>query len=263
MSTKRIIATRPLAHNQRWCEKLQAAGFDICAIPLLAIEPLHDERQIARIKSHILNLDHYQGVIFVSQNAVQFTCDWLERYWPQMPENIQYFAIGTQTAQRLRERMHDCGACVNVASNTMNSEALLAHPLLQKVCHQKILICRGLGGRTLLAEALRARGAEVDYCELYRRALPASATVEMAAADLLPERDVLVVFSGETLANALQVAQSVGQLTLLKSLPLLVPGERVADQARVMGFGDITIADNAAEDTLLQTLIDGFTETRI
>lgn len=260
--TKRVIATRPLAHNQRWCDKLQSAGFDICAIPLLAIEPLHDEALITRIKQRIIDFDHYQGVIFVSQNAVQFACDWLEHYWPQMPEKIQYFAVGTKTAQLLRERMRDGGARVNVASNTMNSEELLEHPLLQQVRHQKLLICRGLGGRTVLADALRARGAEVDYCELYRRVLPAAAVAEMAAINLLPERDILIVFSGETLANALQVARDADQLARLKALPLLVPGERVASLARAAGFDDITVAANAAEDTLLQTLINGFTETR-
>ena len=65
-----------------------------------------------------------------------------------------------------------------IASEPYNSEALLAAASLRQVAGKRILILRGQEGRNLLGDELARRGAQVDYCEVYRRALPATGAAD-------------------------------------------------------------------------------------
>lgn len=246
----RVLASRPEEQNSPWCAQLHAAGFAVLPLPLLAIEPLTGEAEQQRIKQCILDFDQYHAVVFVSQNAVEHTWRWLDRYWPQMPVGLRLYAIGEQTAACVRGHMD---GEIAAARQAMNSEELLAHPDLQDVAGRKILICRGQGGRTTLAETLSGRGAKVSHCELYRRALPPSAATALAAETFAPDRDLLTVFSGETLDNLLLASGQAGHN--LRPLPLLVPGDRVAAQARAAGFQTVIPARNATSKAMLDALI--------
>src|SRR5690606_17336275 len=81
---------------------------------------------------------------------------------------IRNFAVGPGTAAVLEKH----GLHVSFPTTATNSEALLALPELQHIDGMKALIVRGSGGRELIAETLRGRGASVDYAELYLRAVP-------------------------------------------------------------------------------------------
>jgi len=258
---RRVIATRPQQQNSQWVQNLSRVGFEVLSIPMLAIEPIESGEECEALKRCILDFDQFHSVIFVSQNAVQYGCDWLDKYWPQPPVKTRFFAIGPKTASALRGRMQAWGATdIYLAEQSLTSEALLNHPLLQQVEGQKLLICRGLGGRTTLADVLSSRGAQVSYCELYRRVYPAQSAALLMAQPLYPQRDILAVFSGETLLNAVELAQQCGLNETILQLTLLVPSERVADQARRLGFTQVLCAANASEDEMLRALTARFIE---
>ncbi|SMF23689.1 uroporphyrinogen-III synthase [Alteromonadaceae bacterium Bs31] len=248
----RVLATRPQAQNAQWSEVLQKAGYSVLAIPMLAIEAVLDEANKTRIKQQILNFDHYQHIIFVSQNAVEHCSYWLQDYWPQLPAKMSYFAVGDKTAEQVRQLL--CASDVNGGALAMNTEAMLLLPELQALSGVKVLICRGRGGRTTLGDELAARGALLEYCELYQRSLPAQASEQLAVNDIKPATDVLVVFSGETLKNTLCAASGCGKLAEILSLPCVVPGNRVAELAKAQGFSRIHIAENASQDCMLNYL---------
>src|SRR5690554_6805419 len=134
----------------------------------MEIVPVTEPAQQEAIKRRILALSDYHKVVFVSRNAVQHAMEWVDRYWPQQPIGVEYFAVGSVTAQVARE----WGLRVEAAGEAMNSEAMLELPGLQDVNQQKILIFRGVGGRNFFSEQLRQRGAQVDFCELYERVIP-------------------------------------------------------------------------------------------
>lgn len=239
-----LWASRPQHQNARWCELLQPLG-PVLDIPLLAIVPVTNQADQQHIKSRILDLDYYEHVIFVSQNAVAQAFEWIEQYWPQIPVGVRWYAVGEKTAASVREHCVDVIEC----GQAMNSEALLALPDLQPVANQKILICRGKGGRTKLAEVLRDRGASVDYCELYeRQSTSTDALATRLQQDLSDVHHVVPLFSGETLlnfTNALPIEHNKGLFSLV------VPAERVAQVAQQAGFEQITIAQNASEASML------------
>ena len=165
------------------------------------------------ITNKVLAFDEYQKVIFISQNAVRFGCEWLDQYWPQLPIGIEYFAIGKATAQALQQSYE--GLFTEAASAAMNSEDLLTHPKLQTLNGQKILIFRGVGGRDYLCEQLTSRGALVDYCELYQRLCPKGLQTLPLAFRHSSHRPAVAVHSGETLENLCTAHHLLGLLLLL------------------------------------------------
>ena len=255
-SRYRVIITRPEPQASQWQQHLTEQGLASAVVPVMEIVELADNAARERVKQLVLNLDHYQKAIFVSRNAVHYGLSWLDAYWPQLPLGIDYFAVGSATARELEQADIRVSA-LGRDDSAMNSEALLADPALQRVAGEKVVIFRGVGGRDLMATTLRERGAQVDYCELYQRQLPAEA--ESCLLSVLPSGaglwDILSVHSGESLGNLTQLLRrhpALGREAF--ACPLLVPGERVAALARKAGFGQLLVAQNAGDNAMLAAL---------
>ena len=201
-----------------------------------------------RTKQAIINLDHYQHVIFISTNAVRFGMRWVEQYWPQLPLGIEWQAIGKATAQALSAAGVPCS--YNDEQWLMNSEALLQQASLQQLGQSRVLIVRGVGGREYLAEQLQQRGARVDYAECYHRRRAERPAGELAELLHREQADCLVINSGETLEY---VSQLLGD-DAFKALPVIVPGDRVAGLAKEQGFSTIVTARNASSEAIVDAL---------
>lgn len=214
----------------------------------MAIEPISIDAEKQAVKSHILEFDNFSAAIFVSQNAVRYGLEWLDRYWPQLPEGVAYYAVGATTAGVLAAE----GLEVIAADSAMNSEALLQLLDGKLNAGDKVLIFRGCGGRTLLGDELAKRGCQVSYAELYHRLLPEPSVAELAALNL-GDGDILTVHSGESLQNLLQLLQRA-EVKSWAALPLLVPGQRIAAMAQELGFDCVISAENASDDSMYQAL---------
>ncbi len=246
----RVMITRPQAQVPAWQARLQAAGADTVVASLMEIVPISDEADSQIIRQRVLALDAYQHVIFVSQNAAHYGLQWIDDYWSQLPSDINVYAVGSATAQLLHQ--HD--VAVIEAGQTMNTEALLALPQLQHVRGDKVLIFRGQGGRPVLAEQLQERGAVVDYGELYQRQFPPQASQQVAELNWGQAGDVVALHSGEALDNWCQIMASLASTSAWQAMPTLVPGKRVADKARNLGFERVIEAYNASDQEMLAAL---------
>jgi uroporphyrinogen-III synthase len=254
-----ILVTRPSAQAMPWAGRLQALGAKTSVISLLEIVPVLDTAQIQAIKNCILDFNLYHKVIFVSQNAVEFGFEWIEDYWPQLPIGVEFFAVGETTARQLQERGAPVTDLAQSQTGAMTSETLLQSPALQSVTGEKILIFRGLGGRPHIGEALSARGAKVDYCELYQRVLPEESGAKFAQIfQLNLENLVLVLHSGEALENFQKILRQpeLAALAIEEKIVLLVPSQRIVELAKAAGFIHVTAAQNATEASMLQGLIE-------
>lgn len=251
---KRILITRPAHQCAGWQQVLAAEGALSDCIPLLAIVPIEagsDPEGAQAIKNCVLDFDQFEHAIFVSQNAVRFGFDWLDDYWPQLPQGPRFYAVGAATARAISERGAE--PCMDNEQGSMDSEALLALPALQQPEGQRVVIFRGRGGRTLMGDTLRKRGARVDYCELYLRQLPAEA--EDALRGYHAPADAITVHSGETLDNLHQCLLAAHREDL-RSLPLICPSARVTARARELGFTRACAAANAGDTAMLTALQD-------
>jgi uroporphyrinogen-III synthase len=169
---------------------------------------------------------------------------------------IDYFAVGPASAQPLRDQ----NVSVTVPQAGYSSEALLALPALKAVQGEKIIIFRGGKGRDLLEHTLTARGANVDCCELYCRVV--DYRHREAIAELLQAQSLLVlIYSGQALDALLGVVPEA-HLVKLKSLPIIVPSERVANLARSRGFHSIHLAASALAQDVEHSVLDWYTRAR-
>jgi uroporphyrinogen-III synthase len=125
-----------------------------------------------------------------------------------------------------------------------DSEALLE--ALHDVAGKRIVIFRGEGGRELLGDTLRERGARVEYAACYRRRRP-DRPLESEPLD------AVTVSSAEGLANLFDLADA----TLLRSTPLFVSHPRVAEEARARGVREVLVA-GPSDDEMFAALMAYF-----
>lgn len=245
----RVLVTRPEGRAAGLLTGLHARGADARHIPLLAVEPLAAGDVAARrTRALAMELDVYQRVIAVSVTAVEYGFEWLGQFWPQLPMGLRWYGIGAATAQALRE----AGAWATEPGGAMNSEALLALPEFADLRGERVLILRGVGGRPLLADALRARGAKVDLAECYRRLPPAPGAFARLGAW---RPDIVCIASGETLTN-LCAAQPAALMADLRQAVMVLPSLRVAECARDAGFSRCIVAENAGDAAMLGAVED-------
>ena len=111
---------------------------------------------------------------------------------------------------------------------------------------------RGNGGRELLAETLRERGAIVDCLTCYRRSPPADAHRLLA---LLRGNgvDALTISSSEGLRNLWSLLEPQDRLQLAR-LPLFVPHARIVDEAAKLGLTQIVLT-GPADAGILEGLV--------
>ena len=246
--TTSVLVTRPAGQAQGLLDALCAAGFGpVHHFPMLVLEPL--EQLAPEQHQHLLDLDLYQHVIFISANAVRFGLERVDEYWPQLPIGINWYAIGDTTARLLQER----GLEAMTPGESMSSEGLLSRPELQSVEGQRVLVFKGQGGRETLRKTLVQRGARVDELACYRRTCP-QISPELLPKLLLEQAiDVAMISSGEGLANMLTLL-SDEESTKFKDISLIVPSARVAAMAQQAGFNDVVTAANASDAAMLQAL---------
>jgi uroporphyrinogen-III synthase len=225
-----ILLTRPIHQNRALIELFKKENALIYELPTIAIKPL----TLPRIadKSFIAQSTRF---IFISSNAVKYG-------WPVIQSHIKphatLYTIGQASAKEL---MALSQMPVIYPEDNTDSEALLSLPGWQEIKEEKIIICRGVGGREWLKEELERRGAQVEYLECYIRALP---EVNLAILDnAITSQAVILIMSKESLTNLWQLAGEE-KIDALKKMSFLVCHERVRDYAKNLGIETIYLTDN-------------------
>jgi uroporphyrinogen-III synthase len=239
----RIVVTRPAHQAAHLCELISAAGGTPVLLPAVAVE---DPADLAPALSVAQGIDTFDIAIFVSANAVEKGMALIHRH-DGLPAQLRLAAVGQRTAEVL---LHHCGRIDIQAPPPYNSEALLATEELQAITGKRIVIFRGVGGRELLAETLRQRGAQVSYAEVYRRVKP-----DVTLADILPHTekiDLVMVTSQDGLQNLVEMADMARLHEWLLNIQLVAISPRVAQLAAKLGFKHRALtADQASDEAMV------------
>lgn len=250
LAGRTVLVTRPAHQAVALAQAIRAAGGTAFEFPALAVEPV----PLDELSVPLARLAEADIAVFISPNAAQFGMAAI-RASDALPGAIRVFAVGPGTARALQAQ----GVSGVITPDGQDSEALLALPQLQDVAGKRVLIVRGVGGRVLLAETLRKRGAQVDLMECYRRLRPQADATPLLARWQAGGIDAVTVTSAETLHN---LAAQLGEagMPLLAATPLFAPHEKIAEAARRFGIAHV-ITTPGGDDGLVDGLVNWFRNT--
>lgn len=243
-----IAITRPEGQADKLRALISAHGGNPIPFPLIAIAPLDDystfEQQLSRLKD-------CDWAIFISTNAVQNTMPRLLAKLRNIPANLCFATIGPTTAAELA--LYGVTDTLTPGGR-FDSESLLALPEMQAVAGRRIMIFRGVGGREILADTLKQRGAEVDFAECYQRQNPQRDASVLAALWQNKQLDAVVVTSSEAMRHLLDITDN-GKANWIKNTLLCVNHARIAEVPQRLGL-KVVAANAPGDGAMLQCLIN-------
>lgn len=240
----RVLVTRANTQAKPLCQMIEKSGGKALHYPMLALQATPSDPSIAHANEH---LSHYDKLIFISANAVDFGLAVLDQQALNASQ-AQLACVGQQTANALAQQGYD-----NILHpvQDFSSEGLLRLSAFQDVKTQRILIVRGKGGKEQLKQVLEQRGAEVDYLECYQRLLPAIDYAPLRQSIREQAIDVISCSSNQALDNLLLAAPE----PLLYNIAFLPISAAMATKAKTAGFNHvINTAINASDGAILEAL---------
>ena len=237
-----IAITRPIDQAKKLSALIEQAGGTPILFPLIEITPLNDYSQFEAVINEIAT---YDWAIFISSNAVQ---NGMPRLVKQgIPKNLNFAAIGPVTATELQSFgiQH-----VFIPNDRFDSESLLALAEMHAMQDKKVMIFRGVGGRDVLAETLKARGAQVAFAECYQRINPQTNCDLLTQLYAEKKLHGIVVTSSEAIRNLLDLAGGAGWL---KNVTLFVNHARIAELSKQLGL-KVAVANAAGDETMIKII---------
>lgn len=237
-----IVLTRPRAQAAELAQAIERLGGRTFLFPLLEITPIADQ---SVLRAQLSSLYQTDLAIFISPNAVRYGVAAIQAVGT-LPPSLRIATVGQGSAQAL----HELGISqVITPSARFDSEGLLALPELQNVAGKRVMIFRGDGGRELLGDTLKARGAMVEYVTCYVRS-----KVELdIGALLMCVPDAIAITSSEALLHLKQNLEAK-QGDSVRGIPLFVPHARIAEAAQHFGWRQVTVTASG-DDGFIASLV--------
>jgi len=234
---KTVLVTRPEQQTQFLSEQLTQLGAKVISMGVIDIMPI-EPKEWPKIA-----LETQDMIVFVSRNAVDCFVAGLTT---PLPVTTSLVAVGAATARYMSEK----GLRVDIqAPAPAGSESLLALPEMQSVAGQYVTIVRGETGRELIADTLTARGANIQYLEVYRRCLPSYSTAEIAEA---ASANIIVVMSVAGLENVCELLNN----DTIKEKKLIVVSERIKQFALGLGFQCVAVTADVSDTAVVHQVIE-------
>ena len=244
----RVLVTRPRDQAEKLALLIEDEGGEAIRFPVIEIAEPKDTQALLAV---IDRLGQFGLAIFISPNAVNRSMNLILARLGTWPRNVRIACVGRGSARELK---HFGAGNVIVPAGRFDSEALLALPELKQVTGSKIVIFRGEGGRELLGDTLKSRGAKIEYAECYRRTRPSADVTPLLQRWARDEIDIVSLTSVDGLHNLFDMLGPTGQQRLSRT-PIIVVSTRMAEICRELGFKtEPLVAAQASDEAILEAI---------
>ena len=233
-----VVITRPAGTAAALARRVRAAGGVPLLLPGLALRRVTDEAAVREDLQAALADD---VLIFNSPAAVRAAAA-----LASLRTSATVLAVGQGTARALRRH----GVQAPLAPARQDSEGVLDHPALQVLRGRRIALIGAAGGRGVLRDELRARGAQLRELHVYQRVAPRLDRRHVEALLHLGVSALVLLSSAEALQNLCRILPPAA-LARLFATTAVVSSERLASAARDAGFARIALATSALSADLL------------
>jgi uroporphyrinogen-III synthase len=244
-----VVLTRAESDAKRQLDLLANRGFMATALPLLAIEP------VAVAPAVETELENSSIFIFTSVNAVTHGLSHVVsacRNASTRSASTRVLAVGRKTRELLSDHGIDASS-----PDREDSEGLLE--LLNAMDNgsprslNPIALIKGEGGRDLISSVLSQQGLSIVEVNCYRRIWPSVSRSTVSDALDSAEPRYIHVASGETLSRLEELCAVCG-VNAHEKHTVILPSDRVENQARELGWQSRIVAAGASDDALLGVL---------
>jgi uroporphyrinogen-III synthase len=201
LAGRRILVTRRPEQSGVLTDGLSALGAQVVEVPLLEIAPPADS---GPLEAALAALESYTYIALTSGNAVEALADGLGRAGRTLPPAVRLATVGPSTTRAVRERLA-VEPAVEPPSD-FRAEGLLRAFETVDVAGTRVLLPTSDRARDVLAEGLRARGAQVDVVVAYRTATPAGAADALRQA-LRSRTDLITLASPSAVDGLVEALQ--------------------------------------------------------
>ncbi len=251
---KTVLVTRSEGQSETFRELLQAQGARVLEMPTLVIQP---PASWDPLDTAIASLPEFDWLLLTSANAVTH---FFERLHHQGRDSralhtLKVAVVGSKTAAVLAQY----GIHPDLMPQEFVAEALL-QVWSEPVEGQRILFPRvESGGRDVLVQGLRQRGATVEEIAAYQSACPAAADPQVVEALKTRQVSILSFASSKTVQHFAQLIRQAGLGPEVWDPPVQIAaiGPKTAETCEAV-FGRVDIE---AQEYTLEGLVEALIQT--
>lgn len=246
LNADNILVTRPAHQAEPLCDLIEQQGWHAIRFPTLEIVAVNN----IKVRQQFGMMDQCHWLIFISVNAVNFALS-ANNGKIDCFKNCSIAAVGKSTEKALLS----VGLSVDlVPEKQFNTEGLLATNEMNQIEGKKCLIIRGQGGREVLANELRKRGANMEYMEVYSRVMPTIDNMDVNRMFRQSMFYAITVTSGDALKNLVTMI-GLELRSKLQAVPLIVISNRIKELAEEIGFERVVVTENPSDRDIIKAAV--------
>jgi len=234
----RVVLTQPWPRVRGIEQRLRELGHEPLALPTSRIFELVDEPGVAAVAARLAGFD---WVIMVSPAAVAAAARLTGGRWPR---GTGVAVVGPGSLQAIAESglAVDPDRVLRPGGPHFDADALIGTPPLRTPRGLRVLVMRGHDGSERWIARLRAAGAAVETCEIYRREPLEPDVAALAALRALlggQPAPVFVFTQRDAVERVEALLERAGLAARAHEAPALAIHARIAAALRACGWIDV------------------------